>query len=199
METRDPVLVPGARELYRKKEKPPCPTKHMKKTNPQIIDRKIYLGRKKPLPNITPLDLKIRKNLADIHNTDRLRNLKRHTVADFEMGELLRVLSNTKRKAPGNDGIFINQLKDLHPSSLMSILDMYNEVWRAGDPLSYRPISLLPIMGKVLESLVHPRLEKYFMERKLIPDFQTGFRKGHSTSINLRRLFSNSYFDYRGE
>ena len=132
-------------------------------------------------------------------------------------GELLRVLSNTKRKAPGNDGIFINQIKDLHASSLAAILDLYNEIWRsgdfpeiwkkailvpipkkgkaAGDPLSYRPISLLPIMGKVLESLVHPRLERYLLERKLIPDFQTGFRKGHSTSINLRRLFSNTYFE----
>ena len=33
------------------------------------------------------------------------------------------------------------------------------------------------------------------MERRLIPDFQTGFRKGHSTSINLRRLFSSTYFE----
>ena len=53
----------------------------------------------------------------------------------------------------------------------------------AGDPLSYRPISLLPIMGKVLESLIHPRLESYLIEGKLIPDFQTGFRKNHSTSL----------------
>ena len=217
METKDPVLVPGAREQYSRKAKPPRPTKHMKKTNPQLIDRKLYLGKKKPLPNIVQLDLKIKKNLLDIHNTDRLRNLKRRTIEDFEMGELLRVLSNTKRKAPGNDGIFINQIKDLHASSLAAILDLYNEIWRsgdfpeiwkkailvpipkkgkaAGDPLSYRPISLLPIMGKVLESLVHPRLERYLLERKLIPDFQTGFRKGHSTSINLRRLFSNTYFE----
>ena len=124
MGTSDPVLIPGVREQYRKKAKPPRPTKHMKKTNPQIIDRKLYLGRKKPIPNIVPLELKIRRNLVDIHNTDRLRNLKRRTIADFEMGELLRVLSNTKRKAPGNDGIFINQIKDLHASSLFWIYTM---------------------------------------------------------------------------
>ena len=138
-------------------------------------------------------------------------------MADFEMGELLVALGRSKRKAPGNDGIFINQIKDLHCSSLAIILDLYNEIWKpgifpgiwksailvpllkkgkvAGDPLSYRPISLLPSMGKVLESVVHPRLERYFMKRRLIPDFQRGFRKGHSTSINLRRLFSNSYFE----
>ena len=96
------------------------------------------------------------------------------------------------------------------------LLEVYSEVLRAGyisevwkkgifvpllkkgqvvgDPLCYWPISLLPIMGKLLESLVHPRLENYFMQRKLIPDFQTGFRKKHLSSINLRRLFSHMYF-----
>ena len=95
------------------------------------------------------MDLKIRKNLADIHNTDRLQNLKRHMVADFEMGELLRVLSNTKRKAAGNDGIFINQLKDLHPLSIMVILDLYNEVWRSGDfPKIWKRSILVPLLKK---------------------------------------------------
>ena len=59
----------------------------------------------------------------------------------------------------------------------------------AGDPLSYWTILLLPMMGKVLESLAHPRLKKYFLERRLIPDFQTVFKKEHSTSFNQRRLF----------
>ena len=216
MTVKDTVLRKGKRDLLVGKAKPPRPTKAMKKNNPQLIDRKLYLGQKKPLPNLEPLDLRINRNLIDIHNTDQLKRLKREVEAEFDMGELLTVLSNTKRKAPGNDGIFINQLKDLHASAKMVVLELYNEIWEsgsypdvwkkailvpimkkgkvAGDPLSYRPISLLPIMGKVLESLVHPRLERYFMERKLIPDFQTGFRKGHSTSINLRRLFSNSYF-----
>ena len=52
------------------------------------------------------------------------------------------------------------------------------------------------MMGKVLESLAHPRLKKYFLERRLIPDFQTVFKKEHSTSFNLRRLFFfSSYFE----
>jgi len=216
MTVKDTVLRKGVRASLEGGAKPPRPTKSMKKNNTQLIDRKLYLGKKKPIPNIVPLNLQIRKNLVDIHNTDRLKRLKRETIAEFEMAELLVVLGNTKRKAPGNDGIFINQMKDLHASSKKIVLELYNEIWTggaypevwrkailvpimkkgkvAGDPLSYRPISLLPIMGKVLESLVHPRLEKYFMERRLIPDFQTGFRKRHSTSINLRRLFSNSYF-----
>mgnify|MGYP006863759381 CR=1 FL=1 len=40
-----------------------------KKNNPQIIDRKLYFGHKRPIPNIQPLNLKNRMNLVDIHNT----------------------------------------------------------------------------------------------------------------------------------
>ena len=82
----------------------------MKKTIPQLIDQKLYMGQKKPMPNIVPLDLQIRWNLMDIHNTDCLKRLKRETLAEFDMEELLTVLGNTKRKAPGNNGIFINQI-----------------------------------------------------------------------------------------
>lgn len=76
MELEDPVLRPGVRARLGRNAKPPRPTKHMKKNNSQIIDRNLYLGRKKPLPNITPLDLKIKRNLVDIHNTENYRTSK---------------------------------------------------------------------------------------------------------------------------
>jgi hypothetical protein len=142
--------------------------------------------------------------------------MKKRAIEPFDMVDFLKVISKTKKKAPGKDGLFINQIKDLNISVLGIILDVYNEIWIsgsfpeiwkqavvipllkkgkvAGDPTSYRPISLLPIMGKLLESLVHPRMNDYFTDRKLIPDFQTGFRKGKSTSVNLRRLYNNTYF-----
>ena len=40
--------------------------------------------------------------------------LQKRMVADFDIVELLVVLRKTKRKSPGNDGIFINQIKDLY-------------------------------------------------------------------------------------
>lgn len=49
------------------------------------------------------------------------------------------------------------------------------------DATSYRPISLLNATGKLLEKLVQTRLIKYIEEKNLLPDFQFGFRKGHST------------------
>jgi hypothetical protein len=216
LDTKDPVLQEGVRNRFVDKPIPPTPTKHMKKTHPQLIDRKLYRNKKQPLPNLPPLNLEVKENLIDIHNTEKLRSMKKRAVEPFDLADFLKVISKTKKKAPGKDGIFINQIKDLNTSVLGIILDVYNEIWIsgsfpeiwkqavvipllkkgkvAGDPTSYRPISLLPIMGKLLESLIHPRMNDYFTDRKLIPDFQTGFRKGKSTSINLRRLYNNTYF-----
>ena len=63
----------------------------------------------------------------------------------------------------------------------------------AKDPASYRPISLLPVGGKILESLVLTRLNPYIHHRKLIPCIQTGFRSGMSTSFNLKRMYNKAY------
>jgi hypothetical protein len=42
-------------------------------------------------------------------------------------------------------------------------------------PMSYRPISLLPILSKVYEKLLLPRLLPIIENRKLLPDHQFGF------------------------
>ena len=78
MEVRDTVLCGQESGSSTK-----GPTKHIKKTNPQLIDRKLYLSQKKTLPNITPPDLNLGRNLVDIQDMDRLQSLRRRMVADF--------------------------------------------------------------------------------------------------------------------
>ena len=46
---------------------------------------------------------------------------------------------------------------------------------------NYRPISLLPLPGKVLEKLVHAQMAEHLEERSLLSDKQHGFCKAHST------------------
>lgn len=48
---------------------------------------------------------------------------------------------------------------------------------------NYRPISILPVLAKVLESLVCPVIQSYF--QKYLSISQHGFTKGRSTSTNL--------------
>ena len=48
------------------------------------------------------------------------------------------------------------------------------------DPVSYRPISILNSLNKVFEKLLHNQLYCYLEHNKLLPQFQYGYRKGHS-------------------
>ena len=46
---------------------------------------------------------------------------------------------------------------------------------------NYRPISLLPIMSKVVENVIADQMNEFFVKHKLLFDHQYGFRSGHST------------------
>ncbi len=50
------------------------------------------------------------------------------------------------------------------------------------DPANYRPISILPVISKILERVVHKQLYKYLSDNRILSDAQFGFRKGYSTS-----------------
>jgi hypothetical protein len=51
--------------------------------------------------------------------------------------------------------------------------------------ISYKPISLLPILSKVYEKLLLHRLLPIIENRRLLPDHQFGFRQRHSTIHQL--------------
>ena len=56
---------------------------------------------------------------------------------------------------------------------------------------NYRPISILPIFGKIFEKIIYSRLYKFLCSQGILDDSQFGFRQGHSTvhaiqhSVNL--------------
>ena len=49
------------------------------------------------------------------------------------------------------------------------------------DRQNYRPISVLPVVSKVLERLIHKQLASYFDEHGLLCMSQSGFRRKHPT------------------
>ena len=127
--------------------------------------------------------------------------------------ELDAVIHKMKHKAPGHDGLYIDSYKHMGLLAKQTLLDLYNSIYEEGtfpimwkhailDPLlkkdksgrkpeSYRPISLLPVGGKSLEGINLARMTEYLEGKKLIPIFQTGFRKRMGTSINLKRLYNH--------
>ncbi|GFW95677.1 putative RNA-directed DNA polymerase from transposon X-element [Trichonephila clavipes] len=126
---------------------------------------------------------------------------------DFDMFELKRALSSAHNTGPGPDGISYELLRHLNEDSLVSLLYLFNRIWREQvyptqwqeaivipilkpgkdpkNPLSYRPIALTSCLCKTLERMVNARLVYQLEKNKCIPLFQSGFRKGRSTLDNI--------------
>ena len=62
---------------------------------------------------------------------------------------------------------------------------------------SYRPISLLPILSKVMELRFLKEITPFVERKRLIPDHQFGFRKKHGTVEQVHRVVDiiNTAFD----
>ena len=52
----------------------------------------------------------------------------------------------------------------------------------------YRPISILPVLSKILEKVVHSQISTYVIEHNVLSPYQSGFRSGHSTSTALLKV-----------
>ena len=118
---------------------------------------------------------------------------------------------NTK-KSPGYDLITAKVLKELPTIGIKFISYIFNAVlrlhhfpvqWKIAQvililkpgkppqyPSSYRPISLLPILSKVMEIIILKRMTPIIEQKCIIPDHQFGFRKHHSTIEQVNRVYS---------
>ena len=56
---------------------------------------------------------------------------------------------------------------------------------------NYRPISILPILSKVLEKHVHDSLSEYLQEFSLLHKTQSGFRTQHSCETALINMIDS--------
>jgi hypothetical protein len=56
---------------------------------------------------------------------------------------------------------------------------------------SFRPISILPTLSKIFESVVHDRLLKHCTENSIITDKQAAYLKGDSTVSQLLYIVHN--------
>ena len=56
------------------------------------------------------------------------------------------------------------------------------------DPKNYRPISLLPVISKILEKVIHDQTIEFVTKKNTLYKFQSSFRKFHSTDSCLSYL-----------
>lgn len=139
------------------------------------------------------------------------------TVQQITLEEVIQTLSALRPyKAPGPDTIQNIMLKQLPLSAILWLCGVLNNclmlgywpskfkiakvipILKAGkspsDANNYRPISLLNATGKIMEKIIYNRLNNVIEEKSLIPNFQFGFRRGHSTiqqAMRIKRFISN--------
>lgn len=127
--------------------------------------------------------------------------------------ELKFVLDNLGNTAIGHDGVHNKCLKRNTKLLVTHLLALFNSSFALGyvlpdwklahiilihkpdkdpnEPSSYRPISLLSCIGKVMERIVKLRLNRHAETNKLLPEYQAGFRQKRSTTDNLLQLKHN--------
>lgn len=130
------------------------------------------------------------------------------TIRPSHVREAIKLLK--QRKAPGYDGILPTFVKFLPGKAILLLarilqsmlrLGYFPTAWKKGeivpihkpgkDPtqaISYRPICLLPVLGKLAERLILKWLEKEVHDKKLLPDTQFGFRRAHSAVHQIVRV-----------
>ena len=140
----------------------------------------------------------------------------------MEPEEVERILRGLKvNKATGPDGLSSRLLKLVAPAIAKSLATVYNAslengvvpgdrkaanvspIFKSGDKTSvhnYSPISILPVVAKVFEKLVHQQLYVYPQKHKILHQAQSGFRSGHTTQDVIvasvddwRRGLDNNY------
>ena len=146
-----------------------------------------------------------------------LEQAKQETEDEHSMLREINVVEITKtlqkcrnRSAPGEDQISYLILKNLDREQLSHVALIYNSCLRTGyfpnawkqakvvmlpkpgkdltKPTSYRPISLLPAMGKIFERIVASRLLTFLEKSNYFDENQAGFRKKRSTVDQLFKL-----------
>ena len=151
------------------------------------------------------------KNIRNIniiprdHSSENIRHQFRPQPVDMET--LILVIKQLKpTNSCGSDGISFRFFIDSLPVTSFYILVIVNTsivtgiypdpwkhpyvvpVFKSGDPENvnnYRPISLLPIISKILEKIVANQLMDFLESNHLLADEQHGFRANLSTETAL--------------
>lgn len=130
-----------------------------------------------------------------------------HVTVDEVNNEIKQLVN---KKSSGYDLIRADLLKNLPNNGQILLTTLFNSAislqyfpihWKVAeiimilkpgknsyDVSSYRPISLLPVIGKLFEKIICRRLNSVIETRNLIPHHQFGFRKKHSTLEQVHRI-----------
>ena len=135
-------------------------------------------------------------------------------IGKVEQLETLKMLLQLKTNtATGSDDIPAFVLKKLAPAVTQHLTQIFNcsihqntfpskwkeanisAIWKGKgsktEAVNYRPISVLPVVGRLFEKIVATRLSDYVEKRGIIPNQQFGFRRKSSCELALASAINN--------
>lgn len=148
-------------------------------------------------------------NKINYYQTNRFNNNCMFQLRLTDLNTVSNIVNGIKSNVSGIDGVSTHMIKLCFPVIGIYILHIINccleqgyfpESWKQSlivplpktpNPVDYsdlRPISLLPILSKILEKVIYQQLNEYLNEKNLLPVYQSGFRKGYSTTTALSCL-----------
>ena len=156
-----------------------------------------------------------RENLANIPNIKEGEHSKGVFISNIYITEkavMTKLKELNPSKSPGEDGIHPRILKELHKVLAKPLTILFNrsiqenqipEEWKSAqvtaifkkgeksDPNNYRPVSLTPILCKILESFIRDEIQNYMEELKLYTKCQHGFRRKKSCVTQLLEVIED--------
>ena len=149
-------------------------------------------------------------NIPVFEPDEPVNNMPEITITTDQVKQ--KLLELDIHKAAGPDGIpgsILKKFPDLFSHILTKIFKISYEtgivpkkmktanvvpLFKKGDrmlPSNYRPVSLTPIIAKVLESIFYEHFLIHVDENNIIGTEQHGFRKNHSTNTNLFHFYND--------
>lgn len=182
-------------------------------TNPtkvcNVLNNFFTTGVSSELPGGPPNTANIKKYLSPVPNC-------KFDFRKVTESEVFAVLAKIGNPSAGHDGIkahIIHYVKDILVSPLTHIVNsiITNCVYpthlkgarvipihkggSTGDPTNYRPISVLPVINKVVEKLLVGQMVSYLENNNLISNNQFGFRKNRGTGHALIQTVEETRFE----
>ena len=135
---------------------------------------------------------------------DILSQLSQINTSPIEVAQIIRTIKKSNSSFCGVPGKFLSLISTPVSFPLYKIFNNlfkighFPDIWKLAhitaiwkrnglksSKLNYRPISLLPTLSKVCESIIHRRLLSHFTDNNIISERQAAYLKGDSTIQQL--------------